>query len=89
MISNERIAAHCKYSYDWESDIFTTEIEIATNYNYNTWNTIIIWGHKEERCSFPFFLNMSSKSQTLASCVVTVDANHYTTPQPQVVDKMM
>ena len=23
------MAAYCKYSYDWESDIFTTEIDIA------------------------------------------------------------
>jgi hypothetical protein len=29
-----RIAAHCKYSYDWESEIFTKEIDI------DTWNTI-------------------------------------------------
>ena len=35
-----RIVAHCKYSYDWDSEIFTTEIDIAhiTNMNTTTYN---------------------------------------------------
>ncbi len=33
-----RMVAHCKYSYDWESEIFTTEIDIAhiTNITHET-----------------------------------------------------
>jgi hypothetical protein len=58
-----RMAAHCTYSYALESEMFTTEIDSGPRTNIFHMNTtIIIWGQKDERCSFSIKIRITIHS---------------------------